>query len=439
MADFDFCLQSQLIKQYYNKQTTVSSNRYPVAFLSVNVPPALLDVNLEPNKTSVMLTNKDELITILSNLLEEFYSDEKNKLPSSKNIDCNNDAEKRIALIGKLGDITNTCGLIGEVTTHASSIAGEKSKGKEGSLHLGRDIVEEDTPSLEHGVKETQKGQAQTSSSSSLLGNNSTHENTLNNKNDLQREKLSCHDEISPTSRAKEKPPSSFVTSNQAVSSPSSQQGDISMLSPTDSLQSVELFETLGDKTLCEVSESTCNVENMCNSSKVSSSVAENGNFDTGNSLSNSNGDKSNKHNEIPVTANTRNHSSNATNADGRPEGNQELSKNRTLVCPRSKSPLLENFSLDLGMDDLFEDSDLDLTGIIANSKTSGSSSHVRNSGKDASAETSSSATVEGTASVTKPSVAVAVSSETTKALCSDKEWSTGRGILDKQGNPVQV
>lgn len=33
------------------------SGRYPVATLHVDVPPASLDVNLEPNKTSVLLND----------------------------------------------------------------------------------------------------------------------------------------------------------------------------------------------------------------------------------------------------------------------------------------------------------------------------------------------------------------------------------------------
>ncbi|XP_078376217.1 uncharacterized protein LOC144659619 isoform X2 [Oculina patagonica] len=428
-----------LIKQYYNKQTAVSSNRYPVAFLSVNIPPEVLDVNLEPNKTSVMLTNKDELMTILTNLLEEFYSDEKNKLPLSKGTDCNSTTEKSIAVIGKLGDITNTCGLNGEVATHASSNLGEKSKEKERSLHLDKSIVPEDTPSLEHEVEETYNEQVNTRSDK-----NNTQENTLSNKNDLQteREKSSHHEGISPTNQT-DKLPSSVVaqkaTINQAVSLPSSQQEDTCMLSPTDSLQSVELCETFSDKTLCEVSESTCNMENnVCSSSIEPSSVAENGNSETGHSVSNLNNEKSNRLNKLPVTktANTGN-SSNATDTDGKPKGSQELSKNRTLVCNPSNSPSLGNsFSLDL--DDLFEDSDLDLISIDSNLKTPGTSNHVRNLEKDASVEMPSSATEEETASVTKPSTTVTVSSGTTKAQCSDKEWSMGRGIVDKQGNPVQ-
>ena len=78
--NWDTSLLPQVIKQYYNSHTTGTANRYPVAFLDITVPPDGLDVNLEPNKTSVLLTNKEEVMTLLTNLLEEFYSDEKNKI-----------------------------------------------------------------------------------------------------------------------------------------------------------------------------------------------------------------------------------------------------------------------------------------------------------------------------------------------------------------------
>lgn len=442
MPDFDFFLHLQLIKQYYNRQTTVSSNRYPVAFLSVNVPPELLDVNLEPNKTSVMLTNKDELMTILTNLVENFYSDEKNKLSSSKDNNCNGSAEKRIALIGKLGDITNTCDSNGEGTTSASSNVGEKIRAKEKSLHLDRNMVLDNNPSLVQHEAEgtTNNKQIKTVSSSSLFQSNCTQEDSMSNKNDLQSEKPSCHEGMSSAHQVKDKLPSSVVvnmeTVNQVVSLPSFLHKDTSMLCPTDPSQFVELSET-SDKSLCEVSESMCNIEknvSTCNSSnlKESSSVKENGHLETStcNSLLNLERDKSNK---IPVTRteNTENTSVPA-NTEGKPEGSKDLSKNRTLPCTPSNRPSLKKiFSLDL--DDLFDDSEFDLSGINSNLKTPGTSDNVPNSEKDASGGISSSATVEESVSASKPS------ETTTKAQCSDKDWSMGCGVVDKQGTPVQV
>lgn len=450
-SDFDlYLVHSQLIKQYYNKQTSVTSNRYPVAFLSVCVPPSFLDVNLEPNKTSVMLTNKDELMTALTNLLEDFYSDEKNKLPSSNNIDCNNVADKRIAVIGKLGDITNTCSLNGEVTSHTSSSTGKKSKVQETSLHLNGNSVPEDTRPeiLEHEVEQTRDVQEKTGSSSSLFDNSGTRQNSLSNKNGLITEESFCSEGPVAASQVKDSSSSSVVVKTVAADQegclPSSLQDNTSRLSPTDSLQSVKLRETLSDKTLCEINKSTCHLENnLCNMLKESqdSGVIENGNCEIGDSLSNLNSDTCNsnklKEKSAARTVSTA-ENANEANTNGTPQGNWELSKNRSLACTPTNSSTQENlFSLD--MDDLFEDSDLDLSGLNSNLKTPGTSNHVCSSEKASSAESSSSASEQGTASAVKSSVTVAVSSGTTGAPCSSKEWSMGHGIVDKQGNPVQV
>lgn len=407
----------------------------------MNIPPALLDVNLEPNKTSVMLTNKDELMTILTNLLDKFYSDEKNVLPGSRNLDSNNGAEKRIAVIGKLDDITNTCGLNGEVTTtgtHASSSVVTESKAQETSIYLDRNVMLENTCGEQED--ETHNELTKTSSTSNF-DNNSTPKNTSSiNNNDFLREESSSHDRTSPNNQGEHKSPSLAVAetvaetvTDQAVCLPSALQEDTNTLTHTDSFLSDsvnsfrELRETLSDKTLCEISESTCDLEdNVRNSSKESdhSRVTENSNFEISNNLSNLNG---NNEEISAVTADTGN-GSNAASADERSKESQEMPTIRTMACTPSSSPSLENlFSFDV--DDLFNDSDLEL---------SGASNNVRNAEKATSAEMPSSATKEGCVSVEKPSMTV-VSSGTPEAQCSDKEWSMGRGIVDKQGNPVQV
>ena len=274
----------------------MTSNRYPVAFLSVNIPPSFLDVNLEPNKTSVMLTNKDEVMTVLTNLVDEFYSDEKNKLPSNDNINGNNVAEKRIAVNGKPGDITNTCSLNGEVASYTASSISKRSNAPKTSLHLNRSSVLEDTQPqiiLEHEAEHTCDAQEKTSSSASLSDNSGTGEDSPSNKNRLIAEESSCSEEAVPASQ--ECSSSSVVVRTVTADESglcSSLQDNTSRVSPTDSLQSVELCESISDKTLCETSELTCHLENnLCNSLKESqgSSVIGNVNCVTGSSLSNLN------------------------------------------------------------------------------------------------------------------------------------------------------
>jgi len=170
------------------------------------------------------------------------------------------------------------------------------------------------------------------------------------------------------------------------------------------------------------------------------SGVIEDVNCEIGNSLTNLNSGTCNSNKLSKKSASKTGNS--AENADAAnncetPQGNQELSKNRSMVLTPAKTSSLENlFSLD--MDDLFEDSDFDLSCINSNLKTPGTFNHNRNSEKTP-PESSSSAFDQGTTSAVKSSATVSVSSGTTEVPCSDKEWSMGCGILDKQGNPVQV
>lgn len=47
----------QLLKRMFSDSFPSQSGRYPVAVMMITVPPTDIDVNLEPNKTSVLLQN----------------------------------------------------------------------------------------------------------------------------------------------------------------------------------------------------------------------------------------------------------------------------------------------------------------------------------------------------------------------------------------------
>ena len=69
-----------MIKQSYYKATPgAAASRHPFVFLSIKVPPSELDVNLDPNKGTVLLRDKDELLAIISDILEKFYSEQESK------------------------------------------------------------------------------------------------------------------------------------------------------------------------------------------------------------------------------------------------------------------------------------------------------------------------------------------------------------------------
>ena len=55
---FSFKFLLQLIKQHYTSYHKTDHHRYPVYFLSITVATDQLDVNVDPNKTTVLLHHK---------------------------------------------------------------------------------------------------------------------------------------------------------------------------------------------------------------------------------------------------------------------------------------------------------------------------------------------------------------------------------------------
>ncbi|XP_066301666.1 PMS1 protein homolog 1-like [Branchiostoma lanceolatum] len=65
----------KLVRQYYHGSTSEgSSSRHPIIFLSIRVPPAEIDPNVEPNKTKVLLHNNDSILSVIEEMLQTVYS-----------------------------------------------------------------------------------------------------------------------------------------------------------------------------------------------------------------------------------------------------------------------------------------------------------------------------------------------------------------------------
>ncbi|XP_077978141.1 PMS1 protein homolog 1-like [Glandiceps talaboti] len=66
----------KVVKQYYSTSTNCdfSHPRYPVMFLSIEVSPDVVDVNLDPNKTTVLLHDKEAILETLSGMLDRVYA-----------------------------------------------------------------------------------------------------------------------------------------------------------------------------------------------------------------------------------------------------------------------------------------------------------------------------------------------------------------------------
>ncbi|XP_043104979.1 PMS1 protein homolog 1 isoform X3 [Puntigrus tetrazona] len=66
----------KLFKQYYtsaqsNKES--ANRRYPFVLINITIPPSTVDVNLTPDKTEVMLQNKEEVLLALETMLISLY------------------------------------------------------------------------------------------------------------------------------------------------------------------------------------------------------------------------------------------------------------------------------------------------------------------------------------------------------------------------------
>ncbi|XP_037379592.1 PMS1 protein homolog 1 [Talpa occidentalis] len=97
----------KLIRHHYNLKCLKESTRlYPIFFLKINVPTADVDVNLTPDKSQVLLQNKESVLIALENLMTTCYgsqpgtnSNENNKTDvSSADMIVSNIAETDVLL-----------------------------------------------------------------------------------------------------------------------------------------------------------------------------------------------------------------------------------------------------------------------------------------------------------------------------------------------------
>ncbi|XP_041056138.1 PMS1 protein homolog 1 isoform X2 [Carcharodon carcharias] len=65
----------KLVRHYYSSQSQKDSShiRYPVFFLNILVPASVVDVNLTPDKTQVMLHNKEAILLVIEKVLISVY------------------------------------------------------------------------------------------------------------------------------------------------------------------------------------------------------------------------------------------------------------------------------------------------------------------------------------------------------------------------------
>ncbi|XP_033990117.1 PMS1 protein homolog 1 isoform X3 [Trematomus bernacchii] len=78
----------KLLRQHYTAQYPDDSarNRYPTVMLKITVPPNSVDVNLTPDKTQVLLHNKEAVLTAVEVFLVSLYGYRCNDAPTAKQL-----------------------------------------------------------------------------------------------------------------------------------------------------------------------------------------------------------------------------------------------------------------------------------------------------------------------------------------------------------------
>ncbi|CAH3164518.1 unnamed protein product [Porites evermanni] len=439
---------SQVIKQYYNSHTTGTANRYPVAFLDITVPPDGLDVNLEPNKTSVLLTNKEEVMTLLTNLLEEFYSDEKNKI-SDRTLTgtcTSNGAEKGdCPSKNECGITENICnGNVSGIHVRSSGIANAVGECNVTEACRPAGKVANGTPcslSMENNQHENSNHQ------SSLFER--TAERNIEHSACKAAENTSCNVDFHPNNAAQSNITDS--TSNSCLTSKSSHgnekhtcnnnsgevQKRVDQATPSTCHKDTctnagQLWGTISDKSLCAIIDLGLDVLNTSRNTTV------------GNGLVHEQYDSDKHDSSVGQTSSDDIQGIESSgrnmliNKDNSKAGicAEKMRDVEVSTCKPSLSRSVEDLFSDDFSDDLFDDLDLEVSGVNCNDRSSTLVRHVEPVEKSKDKDFPVSSSNKDSVSLEK-SVAPG-SSDTSDAKCSEKDWSMGHGIVDKQGKPVE-
>lgn len=103
----------QLLKCCNEVYRTFNNVQYPALFLNFEIAPELLDINITPDKRTVLLHNEDLVLDVLREKLGEFYSSQEMVLPlaaSLKSNDSENSVSKRRKLESTSSEISSTYG-----------------------------------------------------------------------------------------------------------------------------------------------------------------------------------------------------------------------------------------------------------------------------------------------------------------------------------------
>ncbi|XP_050772295.1 PMS1 protein homolog 1 isoform X3 [Gopherus flavomarginatus] len=106
----------KLVRRFYNLKSHKDSSRsYPVFFINITVPTSAVDVNLTPDKTQVLLHNKESVLSAVENVLTSLYglppdtvSCETNKTDVTSADVVVNETEQTDVLVNKMEPFGNS-------------------------------------------------------------------------------------------------------------------------------------------------------------------------------------------------------------------------------------------------------------------------------------------------------------------------------------------
>uniref|UniRef100_A0A0P4W468 HMG box domain-containing protein n=1 Tax=Scylla olivacea TaxID=85551 RepID=A0A0P4W468_SCYOL len=79
----------KVVKAFYSQKVQGSHGRYPLGVVTLSVPPASVDVNLEPNKNKILLRNENQVLETVQEILSELYGPlEQHPKKSNDDITC---------------------------------------------------------------------------------------------------------------------------------------------------------------------------------------------------------------------------------------------------------------------------------------------------------------------------------------------------------------
>ncbi|KAK6639344.1 hypothetical protein RUM43_007616 [Polyplax serrata] len=81
---------------FYHFNSLDITQKYSVCLISVNIPPQLIDINLEPNKTKVLLKNELDIIKILDETLLNYYNNGNFHCTALKEITCEENVGEQV-------------------------------------------------------------------------------------------------------------------------------------------------------------------------------------------------------------------------------------------------------------------------------------------------------------------------------------------------------